>query len=401
MQTVKVNEIIHGDSGEILKQYPDNSFDCIVTDPPYGLKFMGKKWDQALPPVKVFREACRVLKPGALAFVMSSPRQDLVARMIMLLEDAGFMTDRSYIDYIYKSGFPKAYDIASNIKKKFGKDADEWEGWKAHSGLKPAHEPVLMVYKPYSEATIVGNVLRWGVGGINVDATRIPFQNNDDLENANTFSGAGGQHGSYSPINPKPSPANDKGRFPANLLVSDRALDTGEITKARNGFRKSTNRNTHTISYSHPVDEVRQDYGDSGDQSRYFDLDAWAIGKGICDTPKPSTKERDMGLKGKKGIPKSKFNLNNGTKDMRFDGVVPKPRRNTHPTVKPMKLMAYLIELGCPSDGVVLDPFVGSGTTCMAAKRLGRKYIGIDLNEEYVEMAKARVAAIVSPLTSF
>jgi site-specific DNA-methyltransferase (adenine-specific) len=131
---------------------------------------------------------------------------------------------------------------------------------------------------------------------------------------------------------------------------------------------------------------------DVGGQSRYFDLDAWARHHGFLDVPKPSTAERDMGLnRFPLKVPKSKFNLSNGSKDMRFDGVIPTPRRNVHPTVKPVKLMAYLIELGCPKGGIVLDPFVGSGTTCIAAKRLRRKWIGIEINPEYAEIARARV----------
>jgi len=119
------------------------------------------------------------------------------------------------------------------------------------------------------------------------------------------------------------------------------------------------------------------------------------------DVPKPDKSERDFGLKGKKKVPKSKFNLSDGSKNMRFDGVVPTPRRNTHPTVKPIQLMAYLIELGCPTDGVVLDPFVGSGTTCIAAKRLTRKYVGIEIKPEYVALANARIEAYPVPLDWF
>ena len=139
---------------------------------------------------------------------------------------------------------------------------------------------------------------------------------------------------------------------------------------------------------------------ESGDQSRYFDLDAWAEHHGFLDVAKPDSNERDFGLKGIKRTPKSKFNKSDGKTD-RFDGAVSVPRRNVHPTVKPIKLMAYLIELGCPKNGIVLDPFVGSGTTCIAAKQLQRKYIGIELNEEYHILAQSRVAAYPDPLEWF
>lgn len=427
-----------------MQGFPENSIDCIVTDPPYGLKFMGKKWDQALPPKEAFKEMCRVLKPGALAFVMSSPRQDLLARMILLLEDAGFKTDISFIDWIYKTGFPKAYDVSKGIDRKLGLEqkiigyrkgqgnipnlrgewglksnipveitepasplAKVWAGWKSVSGLKPAHEPVLMVYKPRSERMIVDNVLRWGTGAINVDACRIPIDETVDdprlggkgswitTEPQTIYGGGGG-------IPRGKVDSSSKGRFPANLLVSDKAIDTGEKTRSGKDVNPTKDSVKGFFGQDMPYYSKEANYGDVGDQSRYFDLDAWAVGKGFCDTPKPSKKERDVGLKSHpKKVPKSKFNLSDGSKDMRFDGVVPQKRSNIHPTVKPVKLMAYLIELGCPKDGVVLDPFVGSGTTCMAAKQLGRKYIGIEIEDKYHRIAEARVKATQSPVTSF
>jgi len=450
MNTLPLNQILYGDCEELLQGLPDNSIDLAVTDPPYGLSFMGKEWDKALPPMAAFKEICRVLKPGALAFVMSSPRQDLMARMILLLEDAGFKTDLSFIEWIYKTGFPKAYDVSKGIDKKLGfkrevigkrkilidkpplnpqqgwnknsmgteiditepvsDEAKAWDGWKSQTGLKPAQEPVLMVYKPRSESTIVDNVLRWGTGAINVDATRIPFKNDADKDGAEvgyTYFGARNalelsKHEDY-PLTPRD---NSKGRFPANLLVSDGALDTGEQSKSgdlkpHHNLGKDENGYAKTNVYG-KYTRIKYDFdGDIGDQSRYFDLDVWAQHHGFLDVPKPDNKERDFGLKGKKAVPKSKFNLNDGSKDERFDGAVSIPRRNTHPTVKPIKLMAYLIELGCPRNGVVLDPFVGSGTTCIAAKQLGRKYIGIEISEKYHALAEARVAAYPQPLEWF
>jgi len=448
MKDLPLNQVLCGNCVEVLKDFPDNIIDLVVTDPPYGLKFMGKDWDKALPSREAFTEIIRVLKPGALAFVMSSPRQDLLWRMLALLEGVGFELTQSYIDWIYKTGFPKAYDVGKGIDKKLGHErskvtkfaenfrggklhakdgskrsfievqsdeaiselAEKWGGWKSQTGLKPAHEPILMVNKPFSESTIVDNVLKWGTGAINVDSCRIPFQTQEDSEYVE------GKHDSVKGIprnggnvyqwkeyrGERTDGFTPKGRFPANLLVSDRALDTGKLTKSgatlpHHQRTKPTygiyGQYSPTSGYYYPEDV--------GDQSRYFSLDAWAEHHGFLDVPKPDNKERDYGLKGRKAVPKSKFNLNDGSKDERFDGAVSLPRRNTHPTVKPVKLMAYLIELGCPPDGVVLDPFVGSGTTCIAAKKLVRKYVGIEINPEYVALAEARIRAYPVPFDWF
>ena len=422
-----LNQILCGDCAELLQPFPDNSIDLVATDPPYGLGFMGKEWDRALPSREAFKQIIRVLKPGALAFVMSSPRQDLMWRMCALLEGVGFEMRQSFLSWIYKTGFPKAYDVSKGIDKKLGLEreiidkiisnggrsgktesvgqylidmgkeieitepvSDEaklWDGWKSQTGLKPALEPILMVNKPFSEGTIVDNVLRWGTGAINVDATRIPLDDNIDPRMIKGWSEGqdslghsqnlykGGYKEGYIP---QSSPL---GRFPANLLVSDGALDTGEQSKSGvfgSHHKIAQDENGMAIrnvygEYRHVAAENQISYGDQGDQSRYFDLDAWAKHHGFLDVPKPDTKERDYGLKG----------------------------RNTHPTVKPIKLMAYLIELGCPRNGVVLDPFVGSGTTCIAAKRSGRHFIGIEINKEDYDTAVARVAAYPQPLEWF
>ena len=113
--------LIQGDCIKILKGLDADSIDCVVTDPPYGISFMGKKWDKALPPKEAFKEMFRVLKPGALAFVMSSPRQDVLCRMMLMLEDVGFELKQSPIWWCYASGFPKAYDVSKGIDKKLGK----------------------------------------------------------------------------------------------------------------------------------------------------------------------------------------------------------------------------------------------------------------------------------------
>jgi len=459
-------KIIQGDCLKVLPTLDDDSVDFVGTDPPYGINFMGKEWDKALPPKEAFKEMFRVLKPGALAFVMSSPRQDVLWRMLAMLEECGFELGQSGIFWVYASGFPKAYDVSKGIDEKFGlerrtigikddpryrysyehstkgeeqghkygkyretegskvgaitepacEESGKWDGWKSITGLKPALECILMVNKPFSEKTIVDNVLKWGTGAINVDACRIPTE--DDLkkdweskrkDQDNNLFDLGlakkyseGQEKYYTSL----------GRFPANLLVSDKALDTGE--KQRGGI---TNYEASSI-YGSKMDRIKRDMWieDIGGRSRYFDLDAWFEARvkrlpvevqktfPFLQVPKASKKERNEGLnntrtnfekhrrlskvitsdnpnlKGRKANP-----INQVTQDV-------KDFSNRHPTVKPLKLMMYLIELGCPEDGVVLDPFLGSGTTAVACKMLKRSCIGIEINPEYCEIAEKRLS---------
>jgi len=216
-----------------------------------------------------------------------------------------------------------------------------------------------MVNKPLSERTIVDNVLKHGTGAINVDATRIPFRNKEDKKKSKVgfkyFGARAAFELSKHSDMPKEKYNPEKGRFPANLLVNDQALSC----------------------------------------FKYFDLDAWAKHRGFLDVPKASKKERDAGLEQFEGkIPKRYGKMTGVPHSTQQTPNRLYPQKNVHPTVKPVELMGYLIELGCPKEGVVLDPYVGSGTTCLAAKKLRRKYIGIEINPEYVEIAKARLRAI-------
>lgn len=445
MMSLPLDSIILGDCVDVMRGFPDDSVDLAATDPPYGLGYMNKAWDKTLPPKAAFEEMHRILKPGALAFVMSSPRQDLNWRMGRMLEEAGFDLSQSFVSWIYANGFPKAYDISKGIDDKLGlkqapvavnpssrpnskrrggggfdsyqgngsaglqyittptsDDAKKWEGWKAVTGLKPALEPIFMVQKPVSEKTIVDNVLKWGTGAINMEGCRIPLTSDSDRaevegKNAHADFGSGPRvnHG-YSPdLRPRADQGNydsSKGRLPANLIVSDGALDDGA---ARDEGHRPAQRGASGygggLRGQGGLEDAR--LGAPG-LSRYFDLDAWAMHHGIYAVPKPSTAERDRGLVGEKFTPKSKFNKSNGQTD-RFDGATPQKRRNIHPTVKPVKLMAFLISLGCPPGGVVLDPFVGSGTTCVAARQLHRRYIGIEIMEEYHRIASAKLASML------
>lgn len=133
--SLPLNQVVLGDCVEVIRDWPENSIDCIVTDPPYGLRFMGKKWDKALPPVEAFEQMIRVLKPGALAFVMSSPRQDVLWRMLAMLEGVGFQLKQSAMFHIFKTGFPKAMDVSLGIDRKVIR-----EEFKAEYGRYPTKD---------------------------------------------------------------------------------------------------------------------------------------------------------------------------------------------------------------------------------------------------------------------
>jgi DNA modification methylase len=318
--------ILNGDSKVELKQLEDNSVDAVITDPPYGISFMGKNWDKALPEPEIFQECFRVLKPGAFAMVMVAPRSDVQSRMSILLEDVGFNIAFTPIYWTYTTGFPKAMDIKKALDKK-GIDGSNFEGAKAGFQPKPAVEVVIIAMKPLSEKTYVDQVLSNGKGVTWLDDCRIPYKKEDieitKAKNPHTriLDIRGNNYNSEDAKNKAPLEGsykvNDGGRFPANLLVQDQIL---------------------------------------GEHSRFFDLDRWQI------IPKASKSEKGDG--------------------------------NTHPTVKPLKLMQWLITLTTRPGEVVLDPFAGSGTTLVAAAELGREYIGIELTEEYITIIKKRIAEV-------
>ena len=378
-----INQVLHGDSLEVLKTLEDNSIDSVVTDPPYELGFMGKKWDSTgiAYNVELWKECLRVLKPGGHLLAFGGTRT--YHRMVCAIEDAGFEI-RDCIQWIYGSGFPKSHDISKAIDKKFGakrevvgyssnpngnsqgytgeryskkrqtkfgivqdqplktapstNEAKQWDGWG--TALKPANEPIVLARKPISEKTIAENVMKWGTGGLNIDGCRI----GTDIVGWGGRPSSGYSGGLDTDTSGKPRPV--EGRFPANIILDEEA---GRM-----------------------LDEQQEG------ASRFF----------YC--AKPSKKERNMGLEDVE--PTTVDDGRNKPIDNPFlRGKT--PRRNTHPTVKPVKLMEYLITLVTPPNGIVLDPFFGSGTTGVAAVNLGFNYIGIELDEQYVEIARRRINA--------
>ena len=463
------NKILCGDSLEVLKDFEDNYFDSVVTDPPYGISFMSKSWDYDVPEVELWKEVYRVLKPGG--HILSFAGSRTYHRMAVNIEDAGFEI-RDMLGWLYGSGFPKSHNIGKAVDKingrfynntfkeycnkkrinkkysfndinklmgvavtgggfassilgdkskntlptkqnykklknildlddrfddlinkaeaerkvvgKYDSDmgglggerlgsksgditipkteqAKQYEGWG--TALKPAHEPIVMARKPFN-TSVAENVLTHGTGGINIDDCRVEntgkstkrpigksaYQKGGGIVN-------GGKVGTKKVKN-EFAGGHDGGRFPANII--------------------------HDGS-----EEVLEVFEES---SRFF----------YC--AKASKAERNMGLDelstkqttGGGGLTAPKDKDGNYISDSAAGkyGSVKAPNKNYHPTVKPIKLMEYLVRLVTPKEGIVLEPFAGSGTTLIACKQQGFNYIGIEKEQEYCDIAEARLKSV-------
>lgn len=495
------NEVLLGDCKDTLKRYPAETFDALITDPPYGYKFMNVSWDKSLPSVDALKECCRVLKSGAFAFFMCAPRQDVLSRMIIRLEDAGFQTGFTSIYWAYATGFPKAANMGKLVDKRGGKmlgvetcgiikskrtelglsctqlaelggfygdvnhggTVSNWETGRgvptldqfnklieilhipnehpiiaaerniigknkwttpvngfmpdgrskserkvlditesttpeakqldgSFSGFqpKPAVEIIIVCMKSLSEKTYVDQALKNGKGVTWLSDCRIPYEDSNNPATNPLYRAKNGyknkQYSDDGSVNYKLRDevesdriVSPEGRFPANLLVSDDVLNDGIDRKS--GGRKLTDKQER----NNPMfdnDNVRM--GDlhhsetspnSGSFSRYFDLDAWFKSKlpeqaqltyPYLIVPKPAKSEKN------------------------------KYCENKHPTVKPLKLMSYLITMGSREGDVILDPFAGSGTTLEAARVLNRKFVGCELTEEYKDIIEARAGVSIT-----
>lgn len=369
-----------------LKEMPDNSVDSVVTDSPYGLSFMGKAWDYDVPKVEVWSEVLRVLKPGG--YLLSFAGSRTYHRMAVNIEDAGFEI-RDMIEWVYGSGFPKSLNIGKAYDKKIGNEREDlgesknnrdrskhtynsvgnvgsnarttkgnspYEGWG--TALKPAHEPIVMARKPFI-GTVVENVIAYGTGGINIDGCRV------ETEEDQRRPSRGGENGLIGTSTFKiherkiEDQVQRDGRFPANLIHdgSDEVLEvfpqtkaskkrppTGKALFATSGRAVEWNNNSVMDTTERGVED------NGGSAARFF----------YC--AKSSKAERGIG--------------------------------NNHPCVKPIALMQYLVRLVTPPNGTVLDPFMGSGTTGIACKTLGFDFIGIEMSQEYMTIAQARIELI-------
>lgn len=385
-----------GDVIDVLEGYNDNAFDAVLCDPPYGLSFMGKKWDYDVPSVELWREVFRVLKPGAPLIAFSGTRT--YHRMVVNIEDAGFEI-RDQFAWMYGSGFPKSLNVGKALDSAAGAErpvvgtgkydarrprpvaetntpgaeygfgpghsltapatplAKQWDGYG--TALKPAYEPAVLARKPL-EGTVAENVAKWGVGGLAIDASRIEGDTSEFFSKTTgkPRSGAGHAHGygmgegfGGDAANP-PSPL---GRWPANVLLDEEA---GALLDAQSGDRPGGGqvKGNHSRKSMYASNHVQpfDGYNDSGGASRFF----------YC--AKANKKERNSG------------------------------GENNHPTVKPIALMEYLARLVMPpKPGAILVPFAGSGSEMIGALKAGwPAVLGIEREVEYVEIAGRRLAKV-------
>ena len=490
--------VLHGDCLELMPILGENSVDSIVTDPPYGLSFMGKDWDHGVPGVHFWQEALKVLKPGGYLLAFGGTRT--FHRLACAIEDAGFEM-RDTIMWVYGSGFPKSLDVSKAIDKAGGKPtppgfaawikaeretkgltakdlcergkfykninhgglisnwesglgfpnaeqfnllcdllelpfdrreevqrevlgwrqvapgvafsnegptelpitipatdaARQWEGWG--TALKPAYEPIIVARKPL-DGTVAANVLKWGTGGLNIDGCRV----GDEVLPAQTAGQAKlGTFVRHDMVTPERT-----GRWPANLIHdgSDEVLAGFPDSKGQLADAKTDGACKFGNVYS-PMRYGRKDEPsadsdnegavgfkmkpgarrlDSGSAARFFYCSK--ASKADRDEGLEAFEDKVLAMSNQAKAEQARGNLHQGESGMSTGKV----RKNNHPTVKPTDLMRYLCRLVTPPGGLVLNPFTGSGSTGKAAKREGFSFIGIELQAEYVEIAKARIA---------
>jgi len=399
------NKLHHGDCLEVMPTLDADSVDAIISDPPYGLSFMGKAWDHGVPGEVFWREALRVAKPGAHLLAFGGTRT--FHRLTVAIEDAGWEI-RDCVMWVYGSGFPKSHDVSKAIDKAAGVEftaspaagvgfmnaegrggynvtknqlarkgettSAQWNGWG--TALKPAYEPIIVARKPLI-GTVAANVLTHGTGGINVDACRVGTDQTITIRN-----GDSGGNGAYGRDDRKFERVNPPGRWPANLIHdgSDEVLAgfaMFEESKSTAGIRNNNNQGHEGWGGGTFRGALYSGHRDTGTAARFF----------YC--AKASKADRDEGCEGMPTPDIYSEAKPCADRDNRKQGQM----HNNHPTVKPTALMRYLCKLVTPLNGIILDPFMGSGSTGKAATLERFNFIGIDLSAEYVAIAQARIDA--------
>ena len=420
-----LNRIFQGDCLIELRKIVDNFFDAVITDPPYGLSFMGKKWDYDVPTVEHWSECLRVLKPGGYLLAFAGTRTQ--HRMACNIEDAGFEI-RDMIAWVYGSGFPKSLNIGmaidnlqGNEREEIGitkgtgkqnpewngiaqgrkenslkpeyiltKGSTEWEGWG--TALKPALEPITVARKPLSEKTVAENVLKWGTGGMNIDECRIGMRTKNESGWSKTGNKAS-ENRAMSGRNYEREPKDEigTGRFPANFIHdgSDEVISQFPETKS-GSLLKHHNRTggTPPIGTFKIRDRTGEGefLGDEGNASRFFycaKASKAERNNGCDDLEERNSQKMGSGFKG----------TTTWTDDRRS--------RNNHPTVKPIALMEYLIKLVSHEKSIILDPFAGTGTTGIACQNLNREFLLIEKDPSYYEITVKRLDVFVKRMSKF
>ena len=389
--------LINGDSKDIFTEINDNSIDFMATDPPYGLSFLGKNWDKVLPPTEIWRECYRVLKPGAFIAVMSSPRSDLLYRMIKDLEDTGFDMSFSPIMWTYHTGFPKASDTSKIIDKRGGtyvkdlgvmlKEARETKGLSLND---------VAIHFPSKTGGVTGCVWNWENGNgyptieqlnqlieiLDLDIDKVEELKRQIIGKSKNF----GERGIV--------PIGSYGQFDITISASELAK---KYEGSKLGFQPKP-----------AVEHIIIGMKPHGSKS-YIDnvLNFEALPDNIKMTypfiqvPKPAKKEKDLGLTGEEKEVKYRA-TKNGTGETskgmeRFTTL----KKNNHPTTKPVKLMSYIITLFTREGDWVIDPFLGSGTSGLASKLLNRNFIGVEREKEYFDICEERLSVDRDELIKF
>jgi DNA modification methylase len=413
-----------GDCLDVLAELPDNSVDAVVTDPPYGLDFMGKHWDTGAVAfdTTVWKHCLRILKPGGHLTAFGGTRT--WHRLACAVEDAGFEI-RDNIAWLYFSGFPKSMDVSKAIDKAAGAerevvgrrtdgryayefngtanrptgaaagtddavriggfvsdkalvttpatdDAKRWAGWG--TALKPAFEPIILARKPVV-GTVANNVIKHGTGGLNIDACRVPTE--DKLGGGSTTKGQQMKDGWRRPWMDDPevcaenakrhrervTQAEELGRWPANLLLDEGAAKELDVQSGnRPGMKRGTLNRGSTTGRS-------------------------IGGDGTYDTAKPQSVTAGYGDEGggSRMFPVFKYQPKAGNDER------PTHNDTQHPTVKPLDLMRWLVRLVTPPGGTVLEPFAGSGTTAEAAIHEHMRCIAIEREADYLPLIVNRL----------
>lgn len=443
------NYTLHnGDCLEVLKTMNDNSVDSIVTDPPYGLSFMGKKWDYDVPSQEIWEECLRVLKPGGHLLAFAGTRTQ--HRMAVRIEDAGFEI-RDMIAWVYGSGFPKSQNVSKAIDKAAGatrnvrkvikpghedfanrktkghitdgnegwkrpwmekdsaedypyefepatEEAKQWDGWG--TALKPALEPITVARKPLEEKTIAANVLKHGTGAINIDESRVAHVTVGDGSNLALNShlrvkinGGNGGNIISTETERRVVVPNTQGRFPANF-IHDGSDEVTELFPNSKSCSSPSNATPKGTIFGGASTQGAIYPGEDDTAARFF----------YC--AKTSKKDRNEGLElfEAKAIADKKGNgirrvcstcgvsmMESHLCECEVKDWQPPKKLNSHPTVKPTDLMRYLVRMVTPKDGTVLDPFMGSGSTGKGAMLEGIRFIGIEIDPDYMEIAETRI----------